>query len=98
MKIVWTPLAADRLQEIADYIALDKPDAAHRWVESTLDRVEALSENPEIGRVVPEFKDPGLRELLFGNYRVIYRAFQKQIVILTVRNFKQLLPSSESEF
>ena len=98
MKIVWTPLATSRLQEIADYIALDKPGAALLWTMSILDRVDTLSDNPEIGRVVPEFKDPGLRELIIGNYRVLYRAFQKQIVILSVRNFKQLLPMSEDEF
>ena len=95
MKIVWSPLAIQRVQEIADYIALDSMNAAEKWIDSVFDKVETLVSAPEIGRIVPELEKSDLRELIFGNYRIIYQLFPKRIFILTVRHFKQLLPTEE---
>jgi toxin ParE1/3/4 len=95
MKIVWSPLSLQRVQEIADYIALDTISAANKWIDSILDKVSILKSNPEIGRIVPEIEKPGIRELLHGNYRIIYSYNQKQLVILTIRHFKQILPTDE---
>ena len=93
MKIVWSPLALDKLSDIADYIALDKPTASLNWIESVFAEVEKLSTFPESGRIVPELKNIQYRELIIGNYRVIYKQLKAEIQILTVRNFKQLLSS-----
>lgn len=92
MKIVWSPLALERIEEISDYIAYDNPSAAVKWIDSVMWKVESLPDNPEIGRVVPEIEIQSIRELIFGNYRIIYRYDNKSIHILTVRNFKQILP------
>ena len=92
MKIVWSPLALDKISDIADYIALDKPTASLNWIESAFAEVEKLSIFPESGRVVPELDNvQQYRELIIGNYRVIYKQLKAEIQILTVRNFKQLL-------
>jgi len=91
MKIIWSPLAQHKLNEIVDYIAQDKPEAALTWVETVLDKVENLSSLPNSGRVVPELGNEQYKELIIGNYRVIYKIARKQIQILTIRNFKQLL-------
>lgn len=95
MKIVWSPLALERVQEIADYIALDKISAAGNWIDSIFEKVALLKTNPKIGRTVPELTKPHLRELIYGNYRIIYFYDSKQIAILTVRHFKQILPVDE---
>lgn len=74
MNLVWSPLAIERVSEIAEYIARDNPPAAQRWVEDTFDRVGQLEEFPDSGRRVPE--DPtrsDLREIIHGDYRIIYR-------------------------
>lgn len=42
MKIVWSPLAIDRASEIAEYIALDKPSAAEKWIQKLFLKVEQL--------------------------------------------------------
>jgi len=98
MKIVWSPLALDKISDIADYIALDKPTASLNWIESVFSEVEKLSSFPESGRIVPELSSDQYRELIIGNYRVIYKQFKSEIQILTIRNFKQLLsPKSLSE-
>jgi toxin ParE1/3/4 len=98
MKLIWSPLSLQRIQEISDYIALDNIGAANNWIDILFDKVEKLKNNPEIGRVVPEIGKSDIRELIFGNYRIIYLASKKQISILTVRHFKQILPTEEIGF
>lgn len=95
MRIIWSPLAVHRASEIADYIAQDKPSAAVRWVNEAFTKVEQLKSSPQIGRVVPEISDDQFRELIYGNYRIIYRVELKQISVLTIRHGKQILPIAE---
>jgi toxin ParE1/3/4 len=95
MKIVWSPLAVDRVSEIAEYIAQDKPSAAENWINIVFSKVEQLKSSPEIGRIVPEIRNKQFRELIYGNYRIIYRIEKKQISILTIRHGKQILPIKE---
>jgi len=95
MKIIWSPLAIDKASEIAEYIAQDKPSAAEKWINTVFSKVEQLKSSPEIGRIVPEIRNDQIRELIYGNYRVIYRIEKKQISILTIRHGKQILPVDE---
>ena len=95
MRIIWSPLAVDRASEIADYIAQDKPSAAEKWIDTVFSKVEQLKSSPEIGRIVPEINDSQFRELIYGNYRIIYRIEIKQISILTIRHGRQILPINE---
>ena len=95
MKIIWSPLAIDRASEIAEYIARDKPSSAEKWVDKIFSKVEQLRSSPEIGRIVPEIRNEQFRELIYGNYRIIYRIEKKQISILTIRHSKQILPIDE---
>ncbi len=84
MKVEWSPLALERVEDIAQYIAQDKPDAAERWVTELFDTVERLAEYPESGRIVPEVGIRRIREVIFGAYRVIYSVKDK-VEVLTVR-------------
>ena len=95
MRIIWSPLAVGRASEIADYIAQDKPSAAEKWIDTVFSKVEQLKSSPEIGRIVPEINDSQFRELIYGNYRIIYRIETKQISILTIRHGRQILPINE---
>jgi toxin ParE1/3/4 len=91
----WSPLAISRLSEIAKYIAQDNPVAAERWVHKIFALVEQLSDFPESGRMVPEIKNKMSREVISGNYRVIYKLEDREISILTVRHVKQVLSIEE---
>lgn len=91
MKIQWSPLSLERISEIAENIAYDKPGASVNWVDSVFEAVERLKQFPESGRIVPEMKRQDIREILLGNYRIIYRIEDQYISILTVRHGKQLL-------
>ena len=95
MRIIWSPFAVDRASEIADYIAQDKPSAAEKWIDTVFSKVAQLKSSPEIGRIVPEINDNQFRELIYGNYRIIYRIETKQISILTIRHGRQILPINE---
>ena len=95
MKIIWSLLAIDRASEIAEYIAQDKPSAAEKWINTVFSKVEQLKSSPEIGRVVPEIRNDQFRELIYGNYRIIYRVEKTQLSILTIRHGRQMLPIDE---
>lgn len=88
MKIVWSPLAVERASEIVDYITQDKPSAADKWIHTVFSKIEKLRSNPDIGRIVPEINGHNFRELIYGNYRIIFRIETKQISILTIRHGK----------
>jgi toxin ParE1/3/4 len=95
MKIIWSPLAVDRVSEIAGYIAQDNPVAAESWINTVFRKVEDLKAFPESGRIVPETDNKTIRELIYGNYRIIYRLEEKRLSVLTVRHGKQVLPVDE---
>jgi plasmid stabilization system protein ParE len=95
MNLIWSPLALDRVSEIAGYIAQDKPSAAEKWVKAIFSKVEQLEVSPELGRIVPEIGNSQFRELIYYNYRIIYRIEKIRISIVTVRHGRQLLPIDE---
>jgi plasmid stabilization system protein ParE len=95
MRVIWSPLALERLNEIADYIAENNLDAAKLFVLDVFGVVDRLKPFPNSGRVVPEVKRQNIREIIFKNYRVVYRVERKRVSILTVGHGRQLLPLDE---
>ncbi|MEW6276094.1 MAG: type II toxin-antitoxin system RelE/ParE family toxin [Bacillota bacterium] len=85
-KVKWTPKAKKHLRSIFDYIAKDSETYAGRFIERLVMYAENLSEFPEMGREVPELKGYNLRELIFQNYRIVYRYLRKkqEVNILSV--------------
>ena len=97
MKIYWSPLAVESLEEIYEYISNDNVAAAQNLIENIFDKVESLADNSERGRIVPELNREDVRELFEGEYRIIYKLESKKLFILTIRNFKQLLQEEDLE-
>jgi toxin ParE1/3/4 len=92
-KIRWTEPALDRLNEIANYIATENPDAANRLVSRVFRSVDLLEQFPELGRHVPEMRNSGYRELIVPPCRVIYRIEgEVAIVIFVMRGEQELKP------
>ena len=90
MKIIWSPLALERVRDITRYIARDKPSAAENWVKNLFKVVGRIEKHPQSCRIVPELNRHDVREVIYGNYRVIYRVAD-DIHILTVRHGRQLM-------
>ena len=94
--IRWTPQAADDFEAIIKYIAADSDHYARLLAAEILACVERAALFPHSGRIVPEANTPEIREIILGNYRVIYRYRVKHevIEILTVYHSARLLDPS----
>jgi plasmid stabilization system protein ParE len=95
VKIVWSPLSFERLENIYEFISDKDPVAAKNLINRIFERVESLNRFPERGRKVPEINRDEIREVFVSEYRIIYQIEPKKISILTIRNFKQLLPKTD---
>ena len=83
-RVVWTRPARDDLREIRDYIARDSAHYARVVVEGLVHALDRLRDYPLSGRVVPELEQPTIREVIAGQYRVVYRVTANAVQILTV--------------
>lgn len=97
MKVQWTHVAYRRLEEIYSYIEKDSPANAAKWADKLLKRIEGIKDFPKAGRAVPELESTKVRELVFGNYRIIYKIKGESAIIMTIRHFKQILPLQDLE-
>jgi toxin ParE1/3/4 len=84
MKLQWTLPAVQDLEDIRNFIERDSELYAAGFVEKVLAAVDNLGFFPEIGRRVRETEDPKVRELLFQNYRIVYRCHAHAVQILTI--------------
>ena|ERR1700733_3123215 len=84
-QIIIAPSAQADLADIVKYIAQHNPDAAARLGFELITRAESLASFPEIGRVVPEFRQQSLREVICRSYRIIYRLRQNNQYVDIVR-------------
>ena len=71
-EIVWTEESLSWLEEIYSYISKENPNAAQRTVEGIYDKVQSLSQFPEIGYIYNKDLNPNIRVILYGHYRIAY--------------------------
>jgi len=90
----WTLQAAEDLEAITNYIAVDSAQYAKLFTIDILSVVERLTDFPYSGRSVPELNDPAIREIIFGSYRIVYRVKSDMVELLTVYHGSRLLDSS----
>lgn len=72
-KVIWSNLALDDLRTIHEYVSQDSPLYAERLIDRIIARVDMLENHIRVGRKVKEFNNEYIRELIEGNYRIIYR-------------------------
>ncbi len=80
-KIKWTEKASSHLQAIHDYIAKDSKTYATRFIISLVKSTTKLELVPRCGRLVPEFESYGLREVIYQNYRIVYRINENNEIV-----------------
>jgi len=95
MTLVWAPIALNQAEEIAAFIADDNPRAAERWLSGLFEATERLTDYPDSGRPVPEIRRPEIREIVYGEYRIIYRVRTATVALLTVRHGRRLLSEND---
>ncbi len=91
VKILWTELALEDLRIIHTYIAQDSNSYASRYIEKLLARVTQLESFPRLGKMVPEFGIESIRELIEGNYRIVYRIKNEVVYIARVQHSAMIL-------
>lgn len=95
VKIIWTKRSLYDLEDIADYISKDSKKYAKLTLEKLIETATLLEINPLVGRIVPELNIKEIREIITGNYRIIYQIASKNHVnILTVHHSSRLLPNN----
>jgi len=90
-QVIWTEPALDDLNEIAEYIALDKPSAAKLLVHKVFSKVRRLENFPKSGRKPPELSKTRYREIIIPPCRIFYRIEEEQVFILYVMRSERKL-------
>ena len=92
VQLNWTERAKEDLKNIAAYISRDSVHYAELQIFKLHGSVNILYQHPEIGRPVPEYERPDLRQLLIGKYRIIYLiVHDDRIDIITVHHNARIL-------
>lgn len=91
-RLNWTMQAEKDLKNIYEYIAMDSSRYAKIHINRIRDKARTLKQQPRLGRVVPELGNENIRELIFGNYRIIYCIVSpERIDVLTVYHSARIL-------
>jgi plasmid stabilization system protein ParE len=72
-KLIWSPAARDDLHDIVVFIARDNPERAMSFGYQLISETDRLQTFPRLGRVVPEYGNENLREIILRPYRIVYR-------------------------
>ncbi|GAB4246065.1 MAG: hypothetical protein Tsb0034_24910 [Ekhidna sp.] len=92
VKVNWTTQAKNDLISIAEFISQDSKKYARIQVQRIRHKTQQLREYPKSGREVPELDNPRIRELVQGNYRIIYcLVSDERVDILTIHHSARLL-------
>ena len=93
MKVCWTDEAQRHLDDIHRHIAGDSPFYARRMVDKITRRSRQISAFPRSGRMVPEYQDIDVREVVEPPYRIVYRVAADRVDVLAVFHGARLLPN-----
>ncbi len=94
-KVIWTDNAIQDLNDIGDYISKDSEKYAQLTVNHLFDSVDILESYPFSGKIVPEYNDISIREIIKVNYRIVYQIVNEfRIDILTVHNCARLIENT----
>lgn len=93
-EIKWTLQAANDLESIAEFISKDSPHSASMFVADLFQATDRISRFPKSGRMVPEVGNPAVREVILGNYRLVYRLKKDSVELLTVFHGSRLFDPS----
>lgn len=91
--VTWSDDALSDVANIAEYVSQDSVRYANRLVSQFFERAEILSKFPRVGRIVPELGIDEVRELMEGNYRIIYEVLdENSVAILNVVHSARRFP------
>ncbi len=83
-EVIWTEPAWHDLEAAADFIARDSESYAVAFVQEVKDSVTSLTQFAERGRMVQEFGNQRIRELLVRPYRLVYEVSDDRVLVLAL--------------
>jgi toxin ParE1/3/4 len=95
VEVIWTQRATEEITNIAEYIEQYSTNYASIIVQKLYKKVGVLKQFPKVGRVIPEMQEERYRELIEGNYRIMYEMLDDEVILIqrvlhTSRFFKEL--------
>ena len=84
-KLIWSPASRDDLRDIVTFISRDSRQRAGAFGYRLISETDKLQIFPEIGRVVPEYRDPTIREIIVRYYRIVYRVDHERKLVEIAR-------------
>ena len=84
-QVVLSPSARADLRDIVRYISFDVQDRALEFVLFLVSRTRLLARSPQLGRIVPEFEDAFIREIVVRSYQVVYRVQDSRHLVEVIR-------------
>jgi addiction module RelE/StbE family toxin len=84
-RIIWSETALADLRDLVRYIARDDRQVARRFGDLIVTKVQSLQAFPRIGRIVPEYREERLRELIVAPYRIVYEIDDDSMVLSVLR-------------
>ncbi len=92
MKISISDSALNDLECIKDYYEEEGvPHIGTQFVVAIIDHIQTLGDNPDIGRVVPEFGEVKIREIIHSSFRIVYLREHGSIHVIRVWRSERLL-------
>jgi addiction module RelE/StbE family toxin len=91
-EIVWTLRATADLESIVEYIFRDSEFYATAVARELVTAARSLTTHAERGRMVPEYEDPTVREIIVRRYRLIYRVKPERIEVLRIIHGARQMP------
>lgn len=91
VRLKWTQQATEDIEAICEFISKDSIQYAKIFVQDVVNSVQRLEQFPFSGRIVPEHSNKNIREIILGNYRIIYRSRNDLVEILTIYHSSRLL-------
>ena len=90
--VSFSELAVRDVQDIKDwYASQSAPEVGQRLIREVFASVDQLAAFPESGRVVPEFDQPWLRELIRPPFRIVYRVDGERVRVVRVWRSERLM-------
>jgi addiction module RelE/StbE family toxin len=96
-RLIWSAESKENLRSIRSQISKDSERAANALIDQLISSTDRLSEFPQSGRIVPEFNQEDIRELIVRSYRVVYQVIGDTVGIVRVHHGARRLRRTDIE-
>ncbi|MFY7862185.1 MAG: type II toxin-antitoxin system RelE/ParE family toxin [Chitinophagales bacterium] len=82
VRVVWSKNALFDLRHIKEYISYDSERYAKKITSEIIQRTKKPELHPKLGRIIPEIQSEEYKELIYGNYRIMFKVIRKEEILI----------------